>query len=389
MRPVLKIMLALLICILIGCQSYDQQEDAAVQRWNKTSAEIKLKVAKESFEHHRYDQAKKHLLESLDLDDQQSQAYLLAGQIEMAEGDKTQAADYLLKAIELDKDIDQAWFLLGYIAEENTEHEKASQCYLEAYRLDKTNIKYVLSVARVYISMGDFQSARDFLERNMHANSGDASIKLTVANLNMQMGDYDSAIKYYRQAVLTGDGDKTILESLGYCYIASNRWEKAAEVFEELAASSIGESAQEYMDIFAVCSMNSGNYNKAAKAFDKVSAENRENPQFWVKLGQARLGSNSGIAALACANRALRLDPEMVDAMNLQTAALYLMKDYRGCIKSAEKIINSHKDCSFAWMMAGRSYEKLGSREKARQAYQESLKLRPDNEQVMKLANNL
>lgn len=373
--------------VLSGCESFKDKETAAELRWNKTSAEIKLKVARESFNNQRLDQAKKVVDECIKVAPEMGGAYLLAGEIELAKYNTTKAAEYFLNAIEHDSTLADAWFLLGYTAEQNSENEKAGKCYLEAHRLDKGNVKYILSVARAYISQGDYQQAKSFLEKNMRTGGNDTAMKITAANLCMKTGDYDDAIKYYRQAILLSNGDRTVMESLGYCYIAANRWEKAAGIFSKLSETS--SDTNQYLDILAICEMNSGQYAKAASRFDKVSADNRDNAQFWVKLGQAHLGGNSGMAAYACANRALKLEPAMLDARNLKIASLYIMKDYRECINSAEKVIENFSNCSFAWMMAGRSYEKLGNIEKAQNAYNQSLKLEPDNQNLKKLANRL
>ncbi len=389
MKPLTKILILTVLVLISGCQSYDQKENEAVLRWNKTSADIKLKIANQSFENRKYVQAKTYLDESLSQNPHQAQAYLLAGKIDIAENNNTKAADHLLKAIELDKSMPQAWFLLGFIAENNSENLKASKCYLEAHRLDKKNIKYVLSVARIYIAMGNFQQAQQFLQRNMHASGDDQSIKLAIANLNMQTGNYQTAIDYYRQAAIESGGKRDILESLGYCYIAAEQWKQATDIFEKLAQTAPVPLAKEYIHIIAACNMNSGEFSKAASQYDKVSADNRDNPHFWVKIGQAHLGTNSGLPALACAKRALKLKPGMLEALNLKTAALYLMKDYRACIETAEAIIAKDSNSSFAWMISGRSYEKLGNFEKAKEAYRQSLRIEPNNKNVLKFANKL
>lgn len=390
MKTYYKMLIVLILAAFIaGCGNIETQKTAAEQRWNKNSAQVKLRVAQEQFESQQYDNALKLLNESIALDNQIADAYVLAGKIDLAKSQFEAAYLNFAKALELDEGLDQVWYLLGWVAENQKDFTKANDCYQKAISINKDNIDYVTAITRVYVNQGDYDTGREFLEQNMKKHLNDVSLKIAAANIEMQTGNYDKAVSYYRQAVLLSGGDRNILESLGYCCIACERWTDAADIFKTLAESADQNQKAEYSEIVAVCKMNSGNYAEAASEYDRMSTEQRSNPQFWLKLGYAHLGNNSAIAALACSKRALNIDPAMIEALNLQASAQYLTGDYKACIATCESIFSNETRSSFAWMLSGKCYEKLGNAVKANLAYEQSLKIKSGNQDALKLAGNL
>lgn len=380
----------MVLALFSGCESFKDQEDAAKLRWDKASAEIKLKLARENFATGQYDNAKRAVADCLKVDDQNTQAYLLAGKIAMVEADFDQAIICCNKAVDIDAKLDKAWFLLGNAYEYKSDVIMASESYLKAFRIDSSNSKYVLSVARCYISMGRLEQAKTFLEENMKSNKNNIALKLEKANVEMQMGNYDVAINCYRQVVLLSGGDRENLKSLGYCYISAKQWENAAEIFSRLLSTTDdAEQQKELSDVLSVCELNSGQFANVASRYDKISSENRDNPQFWVELGRAHLGNNSPMAALACSNRALNIDPFMIQAKHVKAAAQYLNKEYRACVITCENIISSQPDSSFAWMMSGRAYERLGNVEEAKLSYDKAVSIKPESQELLRLASNV
>jgi superkiller protein 3 len=390
MKKYYKMLIVLMFAAFIaGCGNVEKQKTAAEQRWDKNSAQIKLRVAQEQFESQQYDNALKLVNESIVIDDTIVDAYVLSGKIALAKSQFDVAYLNFAKAIEMDDNLDSVWYLLGWVAENQKDFAKADECYQKAFNINKDNIDYVAAITRVYVNQGDYDKGREFLEKNIKRHLDDVSLKITAANIEMQTGNYDKAINYYRQAVLLSGGDRNILESLGYCCIAVEQWTYAEDIFKSLADSADQNQKDECNKILTVCRMNSGKYAEAASDYDRISAEQRNDPQFWLKLGYAHLGNNSAIAALACSKRALKIDPAMMEALNLQAAAQYLTGNYKACASTCESIIRNESQSSFAWMLSGKCYEKLGNSDKASFAYEQSLKIKPGNQGVMKLAGNL
>ena len=390
MKTYYKMLIVLILAAFIaGCGNVEKQKTAAEQRWDKNSAQVKLRVAQEQFESQQYDNALKLANECIAIDGQIADAYVLVGKIALAKSQFDVAYLNFAKALEMDENLDSVWYLLGWVAENQKDFAKANDCYQKALKINKDNIDYVAAITRIYVNQGDYDISREFLEKNIKRHIDDVSLKIAAANIEMQTGNYDKAINYYRQAVLLSGGDRNILESLGYCCIAAERWTDAADIFKSLAESADQNQKAECGKILAVCRMNSGNYAEAASEYDRMSTEQRNDPQFWLELGYANLGNNSAIAALACSKRALKIEPAMIEALNLQAAAQYLTGDYKACIVTCENVLRSESQSSFAWMLSGKCYEKLGRSDKANFAYEQSLKIKPGNQGVMKLAGNL
>ena len=372
-----------LILTLAGCESYAEKKAAAQLKWEKTSARAKLSVARDLFTNGRIDEAAKTASKCLSVDPENPQAHLLMGEIRLEQARFEEAKKSLQTAVELDENLDQAWFCLASIHQQENQLEKARQGYEKALRLKPTSADYVIALAEIDIARGMHQDALDMLTAKTRMFPNDFALKVETADVLSRMAKTKEAINLYNQALLLKPNDEIIIEALGYCYITDQQWGKAVEMFEMLHNNAAeADESSTYLDILAMCSMNAGQYGKAVKYYDRLSLEQRDNSQLWLQMGQAALGMDAPKRALACATRALALEPGCPDAIALQGCAQYLNNDYDNAIKTFAKITADKKMAGFAWLMTGRCYEQLGRTDLADKAYQNASELKPDSELV-------
>jgi tetratricopeptide (TPR) repeat protein len=301
----------------------------------------------------------------------------------LVRGDLKGAFDNFSKAVEIDQDNSQAWFLLGTVSLEQGQAENSESFFIKAMHLDRSNIDYALSLGKAYTIGAKYDSAERLYADISSRFSSDWQIKAAAGSLSMTLGRFEKAAKYYKQAAILSKDDPAVLESLGYCYIADGKWADAADIFAKL--SDIADNEQ-YSEILTVCQMNSGKYDKAKSRFDSVSDTQRDNPDFWLSLGQAHLGLNSANAAIACAKRALILRPNWAEATALLASGEYINKDYQSALLNFNKIKDNADIGAFAYLMIGRCYDRLGQSSKAKLAYQTSLSINPNNSYAADLA---
>ena len=333
------IFVVVIVLTLVGCESYAEKKAAAQLKWEKTSARAKVSVARDLFTNGRIDEAAKTVSKCLSVDPENPHAHLLMGEIHLEQTRFEKAKKSLRAAVELDESLDRAWFCLASIQQQENQLEEARQGYEKALRLKPTSADYAIALAEIDIARGLYQDALDMLTAKTRMFPSNFALKVETADVLSRMARTKDAINLYNQALLLKPNDEIVTEALGYCYITDQQWGKAVEMFEMLHNNVIkADQTSTYLDILAMCSMNAGQYGKAVKYYDRLSLEQRDNPQIWLQMGQAALGMDAPKRALACAARAIALEPGSPDAIALQGCALYLNNDYNNAIKTFEKI---------------------------------------------------
>jgi len=343
-----------------------------------------------------YEKAAATIQQCLTADPENSQAHLLYGKLLLASGRCGEATEQLNCAVELDGEVAESWYWLGIAAEENRDYQKAHEHYRKALWLEPLNVDYILAVAEMQIAENNYEAALHLLTQKMLALPREVSLKVAVADLMLRQNDINEAIRLYEQVVLLTD-DRDIAESLGYCYMLNEQWEKAAETFEKLASAykeattlqkgretqtQQKQKGKALLQLLAICNMNAKQYGRAISCYSKLATEDRENAQFWLHMGQAALGAGAAEKALMCGQKALALRPDYADAIALVGCAYYAKGDYAAAVGSFEKIAADKENGGFSWFMRARCYEQLGEKSRANHAYQKALQAKPHSELI-------
>lgn len=365
----------------VGCASHSKNKKLAQKQWEQASAGIKLNLAQQKYDDNCFDEAGKIVSECLIADPNNAQAHLLYGKLLLA-GDKgTEAVRELRLAVELDEKLGEGWYWLGLATQGLEQGRQVLLYYNNALALNPDNVDYILAVAETYDEEEQLEEAVKLLEEKMAAMPREVSLKVMAADLLWRLGKNERAIELYKQAMLMKDDDGHIAEALGYCYVFSSRWSEGAEIFNKLVKQCQDEQKKKiYLQAAAVCNVNCAQYERAVDCYDKLSVEEKDNAEIWVRMGQAALGAGAAERAFMCGERALALQPGDVDAIALTGCAQYSMGYYTAAIKSFEKLTSDEKNGAISWLMRARCYEQLGQRDKAGQAYKKALEIKPHSE---------
>ncbi|MHC4619787.1 MAG: tetratricopeptide repeat protein [Planctomycetota bacterium] len=380
LRKTIVALIMTMLVVFAGCQTHAENRKAAKERWDKTSARIKLAVAKQEYDSGKYAHAEKNVRECIDADPQMAEAHLLLGKLLLREDKTAEALSALMLAVRLNEKVHEGWYWLGVAAQDNSDYSRAYEYYTKAMALEPTNVDYILAVADVQVARNNYSEAVNLLTRRMEALPRDVSLKVAAADLMLRAGKGDVAIGLYKQAMLMASDSDDIAESLGYCYVFGGKWTEAADVFDRLVENCRDEQRKElYLQVAALCNMNCGRYDRAVSCYGTLSVQERDNAEIWAKMGQAALGAGMNRRALACGQKALSLRPGYADAIALVGCAQYAGGDYAGAARSFEKITVNDKNGGFSLLMQARCYEQLGQRERAERAYETALEMNPNS----------
>lgn len=373
----------IILYVVSGCESQSENKKLAQMRWQKASAYAKLNFAEQQYQNEEFEQALNTASECVSVNPDMPEAHLLFGKLLLAQRQFYEATSELSRAVELDEKLDSGWYWLGVAAEREGNYYQAQACYDKAMGLRPANIDYILALAEIYSAHDRKNDAIQLLEQKMAEMPKEISLKVAAADFMWQLGKDQRAIELYKQAMLMADDDynEEIAESLGYCYVFAGRWDEAAKIFTELSERCTQQQRRKlYLQIAALCGMNCGGYGTAVNCYNQLSVTERDNPQVWLKLGQAALGVGAPGRAFECGRKALSLQPGLAEAIALVGCAQYVRGDYAAAIANFEKIATDDKYGSFSWLMRARCYERLGKKNKASLACQKALEMNPHSE---------
>ena len=367
--------------ISTGCESHTESKKLAQERWQKSSAGIKLSLAQQQYDEGKYEDATKTIQECIKADPELAEGRFLFGKLLLEDGRCEDAAKQLQLAVKFNGDLDEGWYCLGAATEEQKNYQQALYYYEKALALKPNNAEYILSVAEIHAVQGKLIPAIQLLEQKMMVLPKDVSLKVAAADLLCGAREYERAVKLYKESILMSGEVGSETESLGYCYIFSGKWVQAAEIFNKLLEESHDQDKKRlYLQTLALCSMNCSQYAKAVNCYSKLTIEERDDAQLWMKMGQAALGARSVNLAQMCGQKALDLQPGYSEAIVLLGCADYTSGNYRKAVRNFEKLASDDKNAGFSWLMQARCYEQLGQKDKAERAYKKAMEINPESE---------
>lgn len=377
-----------IVAACAGCETQAQSKKAAKERWEKVSSRMKLDMAVQEYNLQNFQQAAKAVEQCLDVDPDVPAAHLLRGKLLLAQGQPEQAEPELRTVLQLNEKLHEPWYWLGVLAQQKRDFEQAQVFYSKAMSMSPLEVDYILAVVEVYVALDRCDDAAALLEHKIAALPEDVSLMITAADLMLRQGYNQKATRLYTRAARLKPQDNDVAESLAYCHILSRRWKEAAAIFDKLAANCTDiDQRKTYIQMLAISNMNAAQYSRAQSYYTRLSIEETDNADIWFQMGQAALGTGAAQKAFVCSQRALRLKPNWPDAMALKGCAQYILKNYTAALQTFQGITKSQENEALIWLMEGRSHQKLGHIERARQAYERSLQMKPNSELALLLAN--
>jgi tetratricopeptide (TPR) repeat protein len=237
---------------------------------------------------------------------------------------------------------------LGELQMARGENSSAVQTAEEVLQSDPTNLPAHLMRANGLMRIGEIQKAREEIttELKMYPKSNDVMFEL--GQLEFIQKNYKQAEAAFQTLMQTNDprGLPGVMESK----VAQSQWDQAIEI----AQSQIKQAPDraDYRMALAKIYFRAGKYSDSAAQYQTLIDKNPKVSELYVRLGEARSNGNDVNGAIDSFKKAKEVDP------NNYLPVLEL----------------------------GLLYNRAGRDEEARKAYEEVIKLQPDNVEAL---NNL
>lgn len=369
----------LLVCVVSlagGCNEYAQKKQAMEKQWDKTSSQAQLPDIAAHIDQGRIKQAKDELVKCLRANPDLAAGHYLAGRIYVLEGRNEPAEKSFQRAVELDPEIADAWHNLGSVAVLKKDCSRALECYRKAYELEPLKTEYAISLCELYVETQQTEQAMQLLADAMSRRPEQMEFMLALAGLHHRLGNDAQAIGLYEQGLLLHGKEPLLLEPCGYLYMTTKQWDKAADIFKQLAAAYPENSDRhiQAMRLLAMSSFNAERFAEALSYYNKISVVCRDDADIWLQMAESALGAEEADKAAACAQKALKLRPAWTAGFAVLGGAQYMQGEYEDAIRSFNNVVDDEQFGSYAWLMSGKCYEKLGQTAQANSAFERLVK---------------
>jgi len=293
---------------------------------------------------------------NLDSDNPEANYYL--GRYQFRSKQYSSAADSFERAIKASPDYIAAYMEYGKLLVELRNYQEAAKKYKKALDLSDENVSILNNLADAYLKSDQYEKAEETYQRVLENSSDNFTAKKGLGDLYLEQGNYGDAADYYNDALsIRADADTSL--NLARAYLNSGKLEDAKTELDNLLTTN-PYSGEAYMLL--------GEYYRKQDMPDRALEEYRQ--------GLARTQEQD--VRLEISRKVVELAPEDTET-RFTLARIHRDRHvYDLAIEQYEKILDvsdSDTEKRETYLGLGESYLKKTEYEKARNYFEEGLKL--------------
>ncbi|MBN2211488.1 MAG: tetratricopeptide repeat protein [Sedimentisphaerales bacterium] len=391
MKYVFGILLTIML-LVPGCESqHAKNKQAALERWHSARAELNLNLADQQFKTGDLKKAAATAEAILAIEKDNLAAWLLLGKIRLEQNRIDQAQQCFQHSLQLNPQNAAAQYGLGVVFEKYDQPEQALEYYQQAWQFAPQNIPYVLALAETYVRLDRSDEALNILNKAMHAPQRSAAVYLLAGAIYSSHNAYDKATEMYNHAYRLSPGDEQITEALAFSYYRQGQAVQALPLLQELSRNADPQSQSRWVYELAIgdCQLQLGRYHEAQRCFEQITQQNVVKPAVWVRLAQTALLRQDFSRAETCAQRALGLEPDNIDAIAVLGHAAFKQGRYEPARKYFEQVVRRNPQDPLGYCMLGQTYAAMGQTDLAGKYYRHALTLNPQDTLAASLLKKL
>lgn len=344
------------------------------------SADANLKFAKLYFEKGMMEEAEQYFLKALKIEEHNAVAHNHLGILYFSCGKLDKAEHHFKTAIRIDPLLPEIYFNLGVLYQRQGRFQEALSCYKEVLKSDVDD-------AEVYYLMGQCAQCSGMLEE---------------------------AELFFAESFRLSPSPKTALD-LSILYISQEKYEEAQDMLKmmiEMANSVEQDRVLTYEEVYqnemlyftmGLILQKQKKFIEAMKYFHEVIKLNQNNEQAYNHLGECCVSAGLIDEAEALFAKAIKIDPQYMRPL-FNLGMIYYNKEeffvagsfferYMQLVDELssegqdEQIQRSLPEFEQVCLLLGKIYLHLGKKEKAVEILQRSLRLNPNQPEVVSLLN--
>ncbi len=349
-KQALGIPIALLI--LGGCQATHQQaKQQATGRWNTVRAQVKAKLAADQLDAGNVADAAGELAEAGRLDPTLTELVPLQARVHLA-GGKTHKAQQVLENATLEGPARaEAEYLLGIVWQHRQRWDAALEHFTRASRQAPDEIAYFVAVVQALLQLGQTEQALDQLRFGQEKFGWTGAYQAAWAECHEQLGDWDAAAAAWSRVIGTNATDPGIRERLAMALYQAARLSEATPIFEQLVEEDgtglqpVGSEPSDCLRLaLADCLLEDGRIDAAHTHVAAVLRRDEGRAAAWRLLARALAAQGRFERALQAARRALQIDPDNAQSLELAAALASRSGDQELAVTLATHLLERHHD---------------------------------------------
>ncbi|MEM4160649.1 MAG: tetratricopeptide repeat protein, partial [Thermoplasmata archaeon] len=207
-------------------------------------------------------------------------------------------------------------------------------------RAFKNNSQINAEKARLLIAAGRYREAEEIVQALVGQEPENTGFLNILAMARLSSGNFGEAISLLEKILQLKPDDNETLRNLGDAYFKSHRYEEALKCYTRaLELNDAGEVREKA----ARTALLLGRHDEALKHMEILVRQFPDNPGYLVIQGEALLGLKRYIYALEIYNRALKLQPDNLEAWYGRALALARIGDVGEALASIERVIATKK----------------------------------------------
>ena len=389
-----RMLLVSLVCsagLLTGCTQSNRNKEyvsTAKAKADAMKAGTEFQMAHQAFLAGDLSKARTKVEQSLSLNPNVARSHVLRGRILMEQSQLGPALEAMEMAKAISEESAEAWYYEGIVFERLTKRERALNSFMTAARLDDTNAGYHIAAAEVFVDLGRYNDAEEFLLNAGSQFEHNSGVRHTLGQIAMLQGDFVRAAVLFNEARLLAPDELAIVEDLVDAQIRSNRFNDAESNLSRLLSRTDYKDRRDLQHLRANCLIELDRFSEARQVLMELTndSEGANDIDAWIKLGRVSVAMRDERQLRRCAQRAVAIAPNRADGHMLMAVSLRLQNRNDDALRSVDRAITAEPKNVNAHTMRGMILQDLGRTVHAREAFRNALAIDPNNQTVRALA---
>lgn len=247
-------------------------------------------------------------------------------------------------------------------------------------RRDPSNPLLLISLGDLYHQSGDFERALACYEKCIAAQPGHALASARVANVMISQHRFAEAEQALRRLLEGGDADPALLHNLGLTLYCQQRWQEAADAFQQAHAIGLDSSDNALYRAYALHRL--GDMERAIAACqESLALQPNDAVNGYLALLEMDKGDIRG--AHERAREVLKKQPDNTDAALVEGIWLTEQQEVVQAQQHFGRIVQREPDNPRAWLGMGLAALYRGEHQAAIAAFETALKYTPGHAGTM------
>jgi type IV pilus assembly protein PilF len=211
--------------------------------------------------------------------------------------------------------------------------------------------KVNMQLAIEYMKLGKLAASREFMERALKQDPGNANVQLTAGLVYERLDEMPMAERAYATAARLGTRDPNIQNNYAGFLCRTGKAAAGEKLFGEVARNPAYQTPEVALVNAGVCVRSSGDVLDAERYFNRALAIRPNMPEAMLQLGNVAIDRGDGAQALDFVQRYLAVNPPTPEVLWLGFRAQRKLGDAAAAAGFARRVQTEFPNSEQAQMM--------------------------------------